>query len=94
VYHYRKSYSCREKGFFREPKIVLTAKTPFAVSLKKLTSNTQLTTKMALPRAAHGKVVFCRERLTAKRYFAVSLSSGLRQNELCINSNQIFEEAN
>jgi hypothetical protein len=35
VYHYRKSYSCREKGFFREPKIVLTAKTPFAVSLKK-----------------------------------------------------------
>jgi hypothetical protein len=49
---------------------------------------------MALPRAAHGKVVFCRERLTAKRYFAVSLSSGLRQNELCINSNQIFEQAN
>jgi hypothetical protein len=47
---------------------------------------------MALPRAAHGKVVFCRESLTAKRYFAVRFFSGSQQNELCINSIQILKK--
>jgi hypothetical protein len=39
------------KGFCREPKIMLTAKTHFAASLTKLTSNTRFTAKTVLPRA-------------------------------------------